>query len=102
MGRCFSIILGEVARRKTMEEEKLTLSSPEWKSCADFIFPSRRENGGKPPPWLEEQTSQRRKEFGGLDQASRVWEEAEGDSLLGVPTTGRVWSVRWPPPTQVE
>jgi hypothetical protein len=49
--RCFSIILGEVVRRKTMEEEILTLSYPERRSWAEFISPSYARIGGKPPLW---------------------------------------------------
>lgn len=78
-----------------MEEEILTLSSPEWRSWADFISPSYARKGGKPPPWSAEQIS-RGRSLGGLGQPSRGREETGVDSLGGVPTTGRVECPRAP------
>lgn len=64
-----------------MEEEKLTLSSLERRSWADFTSPSYARIGGKPPPWSEEQISQGGRSLrGGLDQTSRGREKAGADS----------------------
>lgn len=77
-------------RRKTMEEEILTLSSPEQRSWADFISPSYARIGGEAPSLVIGADLPRKRSLGGLDQLSRGREKAGADSRGGVPTTGRV------------
>lgn len=84
-----------------MEEEILTLSSLKRRSWAHFISPSYARIGGKPPPWSEEQIYQGGRSLGGQTSPPRDGKRQEPTLSGEFPPRGE-WSVRRPPPTQVE
>lgn len=84
-----------------MEEEILTLSSLERRSWADFISPSYVRIGGKPPPWSKKQISQGGSSLGGSTSPPGAGKRQE-PTLSGEFLPRGEWSVRRPPPTQVE